>query len=420
MKQQLILVGANHKSAPIRLREKFHCDVNQIKYRLRLIKESRIREAVILSTCNRIEVYALAYDNEDASKSLFAMLSEWGRTPIEELSRHAYTLFDDSAVTHLFEVASGLDSLALGEQQIQVQVGNALKIAQEVDASGAFLSELFYAADRAAKKVRKQMGSEFEATSVSSAAISLLTSGFPNVHTVLIVGAGKMVTLAADKLKSSGEYEILIANRTYQRAEALARRVSGAPWPYDELPSALKRIDALLIFTSANDYLINAEDISSAIQKRPNCELVLIDGSVPRNIDPDSARLAGVHLYNIDDLAPLADVKISESRKHEAKLTINAEVAKFFTKLRSYQANDTLRELHQLAEEIRQSELKRAFNRMDRLSNHQREIIDALTRRIVNKLLYAPTLRLKEHAGNGDAESLDLIRELFTISQENA
>lgn len=418
MKHQLILVGANHKSAPIWLREKFHCELDQIKYHLKLMTDgSGIREAVILSTCNRIEVYALTYGNENTRNFLLTMLSDWGRTPTDELARHSYTLFDDAATTHLFAVASGLDSLIIGEQQIQLQVRNAAKIAKEAGASGRVLSELFHSADGSATRVRKEIGLEFDGSSVSSAAVSLLTTRYPNVNSVLIIGAGKMMTLAADKLKSAEKCEILIANRTSQRAAALARRVSGAPWPYEEIPSALERVDAVLIFTSSNDYVINAGHISSAIQKRPNRELILIDGSVPRNIDPQAAEISGVHLYNIDDLAPFAEVKIPECKLTEASLTIDAEAAKFFAKLRSYQANDTLRELHQLAEEIRQRELSRAFNRMDNISNRQKEIIDILTRRIINKLLYEPTARLKEHAGNGDGESFDLaIRELFAIS----
>ncbi len=418
MKYQLILVGANHKSAPIWLREKFHSELDQIKYRLNLMtgNGSGIREAVILSTCNRIEVYVLTYGNENAINSLLSILSDWGRIPTDEVARHAYTLFDDAAANHLFAVASGLDSLILGEQQIQLQVRNAARIAKEAGASGHVLSELFHSADRCATRVRKEIELGFDGSSVSSAAISLLTSRYPNADSVLIVGAGKMITLAADELKSSEKREILIANRTFQRAEALATRVSGAPWPYEEIPSALERVDAVIIFTSSNDYVISAGDISSAIQKRPKRELILIDGSIPRNIDPQATEISGVHLYNVDDLAPFA-VKIPEYRMSEASMMIGAEVTKFFAKLRSYQANDTLRELHQLAEKIRQRELSRALNRMDKISSRQKEIIDILTRRIINKLLYEPTARLKEHAGNGDGESFDLaIRELFAIS----
>jgi len=380
---------------------------------------SGIREAVILSTCNRIELYALTYGNEDG-QSLLAILSDWARTPTDELAGHVYALFDVAAATHLFAVASGLDSLILGEQQIQLQVRYASRIAKEAGASGSVLSELFQSADRSATRVRKEIGLGLNGSSVSSAAILLLSSRYPNANSVLIVGAGKMMTLAADELNSVEKREILVANRTSQRAEALARHVSGAPWPYEEIPSALERVDAVLTFTSSNDYIIKAGDISSAMRKRPNRELILIDGSVPRNIDPEATKISGVHLYNIDDLAPFAEVQIPSNKISAGSLIIDAEVAKFFAKLRSYRANDTLKELHQLAEEIRQTELSRAFNRMDKISSRQKKMIDILTRRIINKLLYEPTLRLKEHTGNGDGEAFDLIiRELFAISQEN-
>jgi len=421
VRHKLVLVGINHKSAPIWLREKFHCDPDQIKYRLSMLtgNRSRIGEAVILSTCNRIEVYALTYGNENG-QSLLAMLSDWGRTPTDEIARHVYTLFDAAAATHLFAVASGLDSLILGEKQIQFQVKSAAKIAKEAGASGSVLSELFQCADHSATRVRKEIGLDVDGSSVSSAAILLLDSRYPNTNSMLIVGAGKMMTLAADKLNSAEKREILVANRTSQRAEALARHVSGAPWPYEEIPSALERVDAVLTFTSSNDYIIDAGDISSAMQKRRNRELILIDGSVPRNIDPQAAEISGVHLYNIDDLAPFAEVQISENMISGASSIIDAGVVKFFAKLRSYRANDTLRELHQLAEEIRQTELSRTFNRMDKISSRQKKMIDILTKRIINKLLYEPTARLKEHAGNSDEEAFDLaIRELFAISQEN-
>jgi len=381
---------------------------------------SGIREAVILSTCNRIEVYALTYERkENTSTLLLTMLSDWGRTSVDELAKHAYTLNDEAAASHLFAVASGLDSLVLGEQQIQLQVRNAVKISEEACASGRVLSELFHTADRFATRLRKEIGLGFDGSSVSSAAISLLTSHCQKANSLLIVGAGKMITVAADRLKAT-IHEILITNRTPQRAEALAKCMSGIPWPFDEIPSALERVDAVLTFTSSNEYVISAADISLAIQKRSNRELILIDGSVPRNIDPQAAVISGVQLYNIDDLAPFAG-KIPEHKILEAGLMIDQEVSKFSTKFRSYQANDTLKELHQLAENIRQEELSRALNRMAKFSNRQKEIIDVLTRRIINKLLYEPTACVKEHAGRGDGESFDLIiRELFAISKENS
>jgi glutamyl-tRNA reductase len=200
----------------------------------------------------------------------------------------------------------------------------------------------------------------------------------------------------------------------------LARRLSGTLWPYEEIPSALERVDAVLTFTSSNNYVINTRDVASAMSKRQNRELILIDGSVPRNIDPQVSKISGVHLYNVDDLASFVEVKLPNDRMSAATAAIKVEVVKFFARLKSYQVNDTLKELRRLAEEIRERELSRALNRMDRISDHQKEIIDLLTRRIINKLLHEPTTRLKEHASNGDGEAFDvLVRELFAINQEN-
>ena len=414
-------MGANHKSAPIRVREKFHCEPEQINSRLRTItkNESGIREAVLLSTCNRIEVYATT-DGSEARQSLLGMLSEWGKTPTDELAKHVYTLFDAAAASHLFAVASGLDSLILGEQQIQHQVRDAARIARKVGSCGIILSGLFESADRSATRIRKETGIGLDRRSVSSTAILLLSTRYPNINSVLVVGAGKMMSLAADELNFRKKLEILVANRTPERSEALARRVSGTSWPYEEIPSALERVDAVLTFTSSNEYVITAEEISSAMLKRGDRILILVDGSVPRNIDPQTAKISNVHLYNIDDLAPFAGVQIPEFSKSKAHLMIDAEVAKFVKRLRSYRANDTLRELHRFAEEIRQTELSRALNRMDKISTRQKETIDLLTKRIINKLLYEPTARLKKHAGSSDEESFDLlIRELFAISKGN-
>ena len=374
---------------------------------------------MLLSTCNRIEVYA-AVDGSEVRQSLLELLSDWGRTPSDELAKHVYTLFDATAASHLFAVASGLDSLILGEQQIQLQVRDAARIARKVGSCGIILSGLFESADRSATRIRKEIGIGIDRNSVSSAAILLLSTRYPNINSILVIGAGKMMSLAADKLNFRKNLEILVSNRTPERSEALARRVSGTPWPYEKIPSALERVDVVLTFTSSNEYVITAEEISSAMRKRGNRMLILVDGSVPRNIDPQISEIPNVHLYNIDDLAPFAGVQIPEFSTSEAHLMIDAEVAKFLKKLRTYRANDTLRELHRLAEEIRQTELSRALSRMDKISTRQKETIDLLTKRIINKLLYEPTARLKKHAGNSDEESFDLIiRELFAISKEN-
>ncbi|HKM79120.1 MAG TPA: glutamyl-tRNA reductase, partial [Candidatus Bathyarchaeia archaeon] len=288
--------------------------------------------------------------------------------------------------------------------------------ANEVGTMGSFLNELFQSAYRAASRVRKESGLGLDRASVGSAVVSLLNSRLPSARSIIIIGAGKMMTLAVDNLASMAECEILVTNRTIQRAEALAKRLGGKVWPFEQLYSALERVDAVLAFTSSNEHVVHAKDLEPIMVKRGNRELIFVDGSVPRNIDPQVNRILGVQLYNMDDLAPYVEARSNDGSVSNANKAIRAEVEKFYARLRSYQAIDTLKDLRRIAEEIRVHELSHALNRMDKISNRQKEIVDLLTRRIINKLLYEPTTRLKEHASNGDGETFDaLVRELFAI-----
>jgi glutamyl-tRNA reductase len=417
---QLVTVGTNHKFAPIELREKLNLGTNEIRECLNILTGDRIDEAVILSTCNRTEIYAVTYAHQNVSKYLTDMMSKWSDIPYDQLIKHCYVLFNDEAIGHLFAVASGLDSLVIGEQQIQTQVRNAARVAFQSGTIGQFLRELFQSAYRAASRIRKENELGLEGASVSSAAVALLKSCLPRPHSILIIGAGKMMTLAADNLASMNGCEILVTNRTGQRAEAMAQRLGGKAWPIEELYSALGKVDAVLAFTSSSDYIVHAKDFKQVMLKRGNRAIILIDGSVPRNIDPQTKEIPGVQLYNIDDLVPIVEARSTDKDISSVKEAINAEVERFYARLRSYQVNDTLKELRRKAEEIRAHELSRALNRMDNISIHEKEMVDLLTRRIVNKLLYAPTTRLKEHASNGDGKAFDaLVRELFAIGPDS-
>jgi glutamyl-tRNA reductase len=417
---QLVTVGTNHKFAPIQLREKLNLETDRIRECLKILTRDGIEEAVILSTCNRIEIYTASYAGQNVSKYLTDMMSKWGGIPSEELAKHCYVLFNDEAVDHLFAVASGLDSLVIGEQQVQTQVRTAARLAVETGTIGQFLKELFQSAYHTASRIRKENQLGVDGASVSSAAIALLKSCLPSPHSILIIGAGKMMTLAANNLTSMKGCEILVTNRTVQRAEAIAQRLGGKVWPIEELHLALEKVDAVLAFTSSSNYIVHVKDLKQVMLKRGNREIILIDGSVPRNIDPQTKEIPGVKLYNLDDLAPIVEARLTNMNVSSVNEAINAEVERFYARLRSYQVNDTLKELCSRAEEIRAHELSRALNRMNNISNHEKEIVDLLTRRIVNKLLYAPTTRLKKHASNGDGNTFDaLVRELFAIGTDN-
>lgn len=423
-KSQLTVVGTNHKRAPIDVRERLSCPQQALPIRLKsLLQHEGFNEAVILSTCNRTEVYAACSHNQGQREFLTGMLSEWSGIPVADLNGKLYALNEEEAVTHLFKVASGLDSLVVGEPQIQGQVREAAKTAIKVHAAGRILGDLFRRAQNVASRIRKETGFGFEKASVSSAAIALLkkeANGRP-IHSILFIGAGKMITLAADGLSQVNHTEVLFANRTLQRAEELAERFTGRPLAFNQIPLALEKVDAVLSCTSAADYIITADQLRGVIEKRSSRPLIFIDAAVPRNIDPASAHLPGVQLFNIDDLGPFVKATQESIQPYvtSAERLIEQEVQNFYAHLRAYNANDTLKDLRRIAEQIREGELSRALRRMGHVTAREKEIVDLLTKRIINKLLYEPTARLKEHASNSDGETYEaIIRELFAIDQE--
>ena len=422
---RLQLVGMNHRQGPIETRERLCCPAETLPNRLRstIQGNKNIKEAVMLSTCNRTEIYTVSSHDANVAEYVTKIMSDWSGIPVANLKQHLYSLLDEEVVRHLIAVASGLDSLVVGEQQVQDQVREAAKVAGQAGTSGRFLSELFQYAYRAATNIRKQSGVGLERPSVSSAAISLLkkVSNGHAINSILLVGAGKMISLAAEGLSAFPKIEVWVANRTIQRAKQLAERVRGKPLPFDGIRAALQKTDAVLTCTSSTDYIIKAEDLEAAISKRSDGPLILIDTSVPRNIDPGVAKISGVQLYNIDDLAPFMEENQESYRSKivKARELVRAQTEGFYARIRSYDANDTLKDLRRLAEEIREKELSRALRRLGDISDREKEIVDILTRRIINKLLYEPTARLKEHASNGDGETYEaVIRDLFAIGQE--
>jgi glutamyl-tRNA reductase len=314
--------------------------------------------------------------------------------------------------------------LVAGEQQIQDQVRNAAKSAAQARTVGRFLSELFQHAYRAATNIREESEVGLERTSVSSAAISLLKKasiGDP-IDSILLVGAGKMSTLAADDLSTFSKTQVWVANRTIERAKQLADRFGGRPLAFDEIPVALQNMHAVLTCTSADGYVLTEEQVKVAMSERAGRQLILIDASVPRNIDLAVARIPGVQLYNIDDLAPFLNKSDLSYRVKVAKAQhlVEVEAKRFYARIRAYDANGTLKDLWRIAEEIREKELAKAVRRLGDVSDRQQEILDILTRRIVNKLLYEPTVRLKEHASTGGGETYEaVIQELFAIDHDS-
>lgn len=423
---QLTVVGTNHKRAPIGVRERLWCSPELLQSRLgTIIHENKsIKEAAILSTCNRTEIYTASSYDPTVSEYLTKLLNEWSGVEPTDLELDLYSLIGEKAVRHLIDVASGLDSLVVGEQQIQSQVRDAIRVAAQAGTLGRFLSELFPYAYRAATIIRNQSGLGVEGVSVSSAAISLLQEVARErpIKSILLIGAGKMISLAAKDLSAFPGIEVSVANRTIERAKELAQRFGGKPLGFDKIPAALQNADAVLTCTSSTDFVLRAEDIEAAMATREGRRLVIIDTAVPRNAEPACGRIPGVQLYNIDDLSPFMK---STQESCQAKITKAEELArketqKFYAHLRTYGAVDTVKDLRKFAESIREEELSRALRRLGSISEREKEIVELLTERIVNKLLYGPTTRLKEHASNGDGESFEIVlRELFAIDRDS-
>jgi glutamyl-tRNA reductase len=420
---QLTLVGTNHKRASIDIRERLWCRPEVLPARLESLVEGAISEAVILSTCNRTEIYALSSPDSKVAEYLKKALAEWSGIAQADLERYLYVLTSEEAVHHLIRVAAGLDSLAVPEQQIQEQVTQAVRVANRLGTGGRFLSELFRRADNAGSKIRKQSGFA-ENISISSAVTTLLRqlSGERKFRSILLVGAGKMISLAAEDLSGLTEAEVWVANRTQEKARALAERVGGRAINMSDIPEALGRADVVLICTSSDDYVIRTEELQRAASGRGSKELVVIDVAVPRNVEPEAKNIVGLRLYDIDDLAPLGQ-DLSTHLQHQlidAERLVAEETRDFYAHLRGYEANDLLKDLRKVAEDIREEELSRALRKLGDVPTREKTILDLLTRRIVNKLLYEPTLRLKTHATNGDGETYEaMIRELFDIGRPN-
>ena len=416
-------MGTNHKHAPIEVRERLWCRSETLPNRLKFLTEGSVRESVILSTCNRTEIYTFSTDSE-APFVVKKALSIWSGIDPNEMERYLYVLTGEHAVRHLIRVAAGLDSLAVGEQQIQEQVKQALRVANRTGTSGRFLSELFKHADNAANNIRKRSGLETEPISVSSAVTLLLRQleAERKLHAILLVGAGKMISLAAEDLASLPGIEVWVANRTEQRARNLADRVGGKAIGLSDIAAALEKADVVLTCTSSGDYVIGTEELEKSTEHRQGKSLVVVDLAVPRNVNPEAKLIPGLRVYDIDDLAPFGEErgKSLQPKLEEAERLALEETQNFHAHMRANDANDLLRDLRKVAEEIRETELSRALRKLGNVPNREKIILDLLTRRIVNKLLYEPTVRLKAHATNGDGENYEnLIRELFDIGRQS-
>ena len=412
----LVVVGINHRTAPVEVREKVVFDPGHLPNALRALAAVGARENVIVSTCNRTELYCV----HDEPASLGAWLESYhgvGRS----LSGSLYQHHDAHAVEHAFKVASGLDSMVLGEPQILGQLKDAYRAALDSGTSGPVLNRLFQATFSVAKRVRTETRIGANAVSVASAAVALARRIFARLdqHSALLVGAGETIALAARHLRAQGLTRMIIANRSLDRAQALAAEFGASAIALDALPLHLAEADIVISSTASQDPVITVADVRAALAARRRRPMFMVDIAVPRDIEPGVAEFEDVYVYTIDDLQGVVsqNLQAREGEAVQARTLIGEEVGRFLSGLRGQDAVPTIRELRGSAELTRAQTLEHA----ERLLANGRSAADALeflADTLTNRLLHAPTHRLREAGESGDEALIDAARKLFDLDAE--
>ncbi len=420
----IIVVGLSHHTAPLEIREKLAFSSSGIESPLReLTSLPDITEGVIVSTCNRVEVYARARDMAAGIARVKRFLAGRGGIPFSSLEPHLYGYHGEKAVRHVFRVASSLDSLVIGEPQILGQVKAAYGYAAEYGASGLILNRLLHKAFSVAKRIRTETRIASSAVSVAFAAVELARKIFDGLagKTVLLVGTGEMGELAARHFVTAGAGEVMVANRTFERAERLATEFSGRPVRFDDLADHLHKADIILSTTGAPRYIIGPAAVSEALRRRKQRPMFFIDIAVPRDIDPAVNDLENVYLYNTDDLRGVVESNL-EQRAREAEKAeeiVTDETGRFLAWLSSLEVVPTIVALRSRFEEIVRAEARRTLTAWKDPSPEQQRRLDAMTSAIISKLLHTPISVLK-HTGQGGRIDLylDALQSLFDLSPE--
>jgi glutamyl-tRNA reductase len=416
----IVVIGVNHRTGSLALLERLAIGSDAHGKALAgLVSRHSIREAVVLSTCNRTEIYAVAERFHGAFADIRDFLCDLGGLDADELHPHLYSQHDDAAVTHLFEVAAGLDSAVLGESEILGQVRSAWEIAQHEGSAKATLNLLFRHAIETGKRARTETSIGRGTASVSHAAVEMATErlGSLSGRRVLVVGAGEMGEGVAAALVHAGVDHIGVTNRTIERAESLAARIGGSVVPFADLPLVLSDIDVLLTCTGAGETVIDFELVSKA-RSRSTAPLLIVDIAVPRDVASEVTTMPHVTLLNLDDLRDWAGRALL-LRAEEANLVheiVGEEVERFGMEATARQAAPLVAQLHQRAEEIRRAEIERFSARVASFDDKQRAALDAVTKGIVAKLLHNPSVKLKDNAGTPQGErNAATVRDLFDL-----
>jgi len=420
----LVTVGLNHKTSPVEIREKLSFPADSIGEPLKkLISNYGLNEGVILSTCNRVEALGITPDMEKGVWQIKRFLSDFHGIPLETLDEHLYSHCGQDAVKHLFRVAAGLDSMVMGEPQILGQVKDAYGHAVQFNTAGVVVNKLYHKAFQVAKRIRTETKIGESAVSVSFAAVELARKIFGSLEgkSVMLLGAGEMAELAAKHLINSGVKELLVANRTYERAVEFVKGFScGTAIMFREFPHYLKNVDIVIASTGATNFIIRPDQVSEVMRERRQRPMFFIDISVPRNIDPAINGIDNIYLYDVDDLQGVVEANIQERGKEAeaAEKIIEEEIERFYRWVKSLDVVPTIIALRQSFDAIRKAEIEKALPLINNgnLSEKEKKALEAMTSAIVNKILHSPVTFLKKesHKVEGDLY-VDAVQKLFDL-----
>jgi len=419
---KIIAIGMNHETAPVELRECLGGDADKIRKVLAWMRGSAVvREGLFLSTCNRVEALVIAEEAESARESVISLMSELGGVHIRDLAPALYVLEDMKAVGHIFNVASSLDSMVVGEPQILGQIKEAYALAAAEKTSGVILNRLMHRAFHVAKRVRSETEICGAAVSISYAAVELAKKIFHVLEgkKVLLVGAGEMAELAARHLLANGVSSLVVANRTFERAVEVAGHFNGKAVSFEEIDSELLNVDIVITSTAAKEYVITQGQVKKCLRKRRNRPLFFIDIAVPRDVQPGVHALSNVYLYDIDDLKGVVALNMSQRKEEAVKAgrIVEEEVGKFEKWIETLAVVPTIVSLRDKAESIIQAEFAKSRSVLDQLTPIQHEAVETLTRSIVEKVLNDPIVFLKGRAGRSTLNAyLDLTKRLFRLN----
>ncbi len=421
----IVVVGLSHKTAPIEVREKLNFPEATVPEALRkLMGYEGIRESLILSTCNRVEIYASVQDSTAGIETIKQFISDYHSLSRESLDQSLYVYPDAQGVRHTFRVASSLDSMVLGEAQILGQLKDAFDISLKTKTTSTILNKLIKKSISVAKRVRTETKLAEGAVSISSAAVELAKKIFGELEgkIVMLLGAGEMAELAAQHLLGNGVKNIMVANRTFERAEELAQEFKGDAIRFEHFPDALVMVDILICATGAQHYVVKRDMVSKALKERRHKPIFMIDISNPRNIDPEVDKVDNVYLYDIDDLQSKVNVN-TEGRAKEAEKAeelIMHEVETYLQWERALDAVPTIVDLREKVEDIRKREVDKTIASLNGITEDHKRAMEAMSQAIVNKLLHAPLVILKQAASgrDNDDNTIAVARRLFNLDKE--